>query len=323
MSHQLTPFFALTTVALLVVSGRCRARMLPILMLAILLTWMSYMADTYLNGHLDKLTGHVGQVGTTVNANFADRMGGSPEHTLVVRLRLATTLLVWGLAFLGGVRRLRSGWMDLSLILVAAAPFPYFVLQPYGGEMLMRVYLFALPAMAFFAAALFFPSPVSGRSWQTSLMIGALCVGLLGLFLVARYGNERMDYFTHGEVAAVQRAYDVAEPGSLLISPTGNLPWKFQDYEMHDYLVLANNDDWISQNATRVNIQSLEPIMANRKYSGAYLIVTRSQYAHAEMFGVLPQQFLERLEDELRTSSRFQVIYANQDATVYALADPS
>jgi len=323
MSHQLTPLFALTTVTLLVISGRCTARLLPILMLVMVLGWMGYMAETYMRGHLAILTGHVGQVSSTVNANFADRLGGSAEHTFVVRLRLATTILVWGLAFVGGIRRLRAHYLDMRLILIAAAPFLYLILQPYGGEMLMRVYLFALPAMAFFAAACFYPTSVSGRSWRTSLAVGLLCVGLLSLFVVARYGNERMDYFTPEEVGAVQHAYDVAEPGSLLISPTGNLPWKFQDYEVHDYLVLASNTDWIAQNATEVSVASLVQIMANTKYADSYLIVTRSQYAHAEMFGVLPQHFLERLEQDLRESSEFQVIYSSKDARVYALADPT
>ena len=43
------------------------------------------------------------------------------------------------------------------------SPLPLIVANSYGGEMVFRVYLFALPFVAFFAAASLFPDAGSRR----------------------------------------------------------------------------------------------------------------------------------------------------------------
>jgi hypothetical protein len=91
---------------------------------------------------------------------------GTPGHIFVAKMDEAMTLLVWGLAFLGAFRRLLAGYRDLTPILLAIVPFPLIVAQDYGGEMLLRIYLIALPFMVFFVATLFYePAFSSPRRW--------------------------------------------------------------------------------------------------------------------------------------------------------------
>jgi hypothetical protein len=187
------------------------------------------------------------------------------------------------------------------------------VLQTYGGELLLRAYLFALPPAAFFAATLFYPSPSSGRSWKTSAAIGLASVALLGGFLFTRYGNEKTDYFTRNEVEAIQHLYEIAKPGSLIIAGTHSLPWKFQDYEKYRY-------QRAEEAILTANMDEIEQLMASRKRTTAYLILTRSQKANAELFSGLPPAKWKQFEEQLRDSGRFQLIYANQDASIFTLA---
>ncbi len=313
-SHQLTPFFLLAAVALLVVFKRISLQGLPVLMAVILLSWLSYMTVVFLAGHLYMITGDFGQVGATVNANVTGRIQGSLEHRIVIYMRLLLTLVTWGLAFLGGLRRVRKGHRDLTLALLAITPFPFWAFQSYGGELLLRVYLFALPFMAFFIAALFYTTPILGKSWRTTGVIGLTSVALLGGFLITRYGNERMDYFTSNEVDAVKYLYSIAEPGSLLVASSYNLPWKFRDYEKYDYMPVKDE-------VLVGDVDAIAHLMKNKNYAHSYFILSRSQKAYAQLFYGVPYLAWERFVDNVAKSNRFRVIYANEDAIIFALAN--
>ncbi|HEY7029894.1 MAG TPA: hypothetical protein VH482_01140, partial [Thermomicrobiales bacterium] len=226
-SHQLTPFAILGGVSGLVVFHRCRLWALPIVMGVMVVLWLRFFATDYFAGHGSQVAGQVGDVGGSVGANMTDRLSGSSGHVVVVYLRTAMALILWGLAAIGGLRRFSRGHRDFTVALLALVPFPLVVLQSYGGEMLLRVYLFSLPFMAFFAAAIFYRTGQAGRSWLTTTAVVAVSVIAIGAFFVTRYGNERMDYFTPQERASVQYLYSVAPPGSLLLGGTVKAPWKY------------------------------------------------------------------------------------------------
>jgi hypothetical protein len=129
------------------------------------------------------------------------------------------------------------------MAVLGVTPFLLPVLQPYGGEMLLRVFLFALPAAAFFIARLAFPSAASGRGWPTAVAIAVISCILLGAFQFARYGNERLDAFTKGDVDTVRELYQLAPPGSKVIGGTGNIPWRFIGYADREYSTLEEFRD--------------------------------------------------------------------------------
>lgn len=319
-SHQLTPFMAFMSIAALVAFNRCSARLLPVLIVVLVAAWMSFMAITYLHGHLEQLTGGVGKLDETAKANVGSRLHGSREHVAVVYVRLLLTAGVWGLALLGGLRALwQDGRRVLPYALVALAPFPLLPLQPYGGEMLMRVYLFALPLAALFAAWLF-----RGRSGRGTALFAVGSVALLVALFLARFGNERMDYYTPQEVQAVERLYQVATPGSLLLGGSGNVPWKFRDYEKFDYDVVTEPRPWNLIDVVHPNTQAVlanvRRAMAARKRTGAYLIITRSQKAEVDLRALTAPGFLDRLERAASVSPAFKLVYANRDAKIFTLA---
>jgi len=323
-SHQLTPFAMLSSLAALVAFNRTSARMLPVITAVLIGTWMVFMAASYLAGHIDVLTGHVGRLEDTVQANVGAHIGGSSEHRLVVNARLALTAVVWGLALLGAFRMLRARQLQVTLGLLAVAPFGLVALQPYGGEVLLRVYFFSLPFMAFFAASAFFSGRGSNRSWPRMVATGGASLILLAVLPLARYGNERMDFFTADETKAVYRLYDVAPPGSLLVAGSRNVPWKFEGYEEFDYLVVAETDLWARTDANRGNIAnvvaSVEGQMRARGSGRAYLIITRSQKVYLDLLGFAHRGALDRFERALISSGRFREIYGNPDAQIFVIA---
>jgi hypothetical protein len=314
-SHQLTPFAVLVAVSALVIVRRCSARGLPVLMLSMLAAWITFMSAAYLAGHLSVLSGHVGQVNSIAAANVADRLTGSSGHQFVVHIRLALTALLWMLALLGWLRRRRQGQDDVAFTVLAVAPFLLMGLQSYGGELLLRVYLFGLPFFAFLAAGLFLPVKSGAASWRTVGAIGLAGIMLLSGFMFARYGNERIDHFSRAELAAVRHLYEIAPPGSLLLAATSDLPWKFRDYARYEYRTVPN----LPNSGNGDLAKPVLAIMRQHRQPGAYLIVTRSQRADDQARSILPPGSLDRLESRLRRSPAVQLVYANQDAQIYSL----
>jgi hypothetical protein len=307
-AHQLTPFFVVACFAALVILRRVPWTGLPILMMVMIASWVSFMAVAFLIGHFQNVAGYVGALSESLTANLTGRLQGSDIHRTVVYLRLATTALVWLMATLGVLRRLRRGQWDVTAVALFVAPFPLLGVQAYGGEMLLRIYLFALPFAAFLAAALIVPTETERPSIRAAAAVTVVSVVLVAGFLVGRYGNERMEYFTPNEVAAVADLYQVAPPGSLLVAATPNLPWKNTRYEEYHYRPIG--DDTLYG-------QVDEMIATMQLYPGrSFLILSRSQEAYAEMILGAPPGDWTTFEKNVLGTGRFTVIYQNQDAQI-------
>jgi hypothetical protein len=311
-THQLTPFVILGVVTLLVVANRCSVRSLPILVGVLIIAWMVYAASGFVAGHVEFLVGSMGDVTNIATKNLEERMGGSPEHVLIVRIRLVMTAALWGLALLGGIRRLWNGYCDIPGAIIAIAAFSLLLIHSYGGEMLLRVYFFVLPAMAFFAAALFYPKPTAGTSRRAAVALGGVSLVLLGCFMFARYGNERADQFTVEEFEAMEYLYSSASPNSVLVAGAVNLPWKYQDYDAYRYrsaLPYTREND----------VNSLVCMMSNKRFQGGYLILNRAGKVDLEKFYGEPSSVWDSFEQAIESSDYFRLVFANEDAKIYEL----
>jgi hypothetical protein len=329
-SHQLTPFAIFLSVAALVAVGQCTARGLPWLMAVILTLWFIFVAHGYIAGHLPQLLGSVGNLSRDTSANITARIAGSHLHMVVVHERLLLSGALWLLALLGAIRRFRGGHADHAAAVLCVAPLLLFILQPYGGEMLMRIYFFMLPFVAFFATAALLPSDASVaaararvsaalRLGATATVFGLMVATLPAGGLLARYGNERADYFTEGERAAISYLYAHARPHAPFAVEKTYLPWKYREYAQHKYLSL----EWMLTHG-----QPPTPAQAFGRISNdlrpvpwrpaGYVILTRSQRAYVEMLGgVLSPSYLDEFERMLRESPKFRLVYSNPSAKIY------
>jgi hypothetical protein len=231
------------------------------------------------------------------------------------------TSFIWLLASLGGVRRIHKGRRDITYILLAVAAFPLIVVQQYGGEMFLRIYLFTLPLMVFFAGTFFYTThrfSIRGTSfWMTAAIICTNLV-LLGSFLFTRYGNERVDYMTYAEVAGVRYLYNVAPPNSLFIGGWDGTPWQFQDYEKY---TCYSMDTILPEAVVTRNVDAIVRFIESQKHSAAYMVFARDQKAWAYSLSGLPPDSLDRLEDALLKSEKFKTIYRNADIEILIFID--
>jgi hypothetical protein len=211
-------------------------------------------------------------------------------------------------------------------VALALAPLPLLPAQTYGGEMLLRVELFALPFTAFFAAAALVGDDDEIRLHaRRSAAIGGVLLAFAGLFLVARYGNERMDYFTRAETTAVARLYALAKPGSTLVAGTDNLPWKYTQYQDHRYRLVIDMPHWSATAPATADpwplVQDVRDTM-NASSRRSYLIIERSEENEVDQLGYGRPGSLTRFADAVAASPFFRVVYRNPDATIFTLAPP-
>ena len=319
-SHQLTPFMTIVALVALVLFRRISARSLPILMIVLTVTWLFHVATPFLEHNIDNMTATIGQLLDNVDSNLIDTSRASPGHRLVALAGRGLTVLLWSLAILGGIRRLRNRRWDPTAMLLAFSPFLMLGGNAYGGEILFRVYFFALPFMAFFAAALVFPIPGSAFSWRTKTLTILLSTVLLIGLLFAYYGKERQYNFTQNEVDAAQYVYSVAPPGSLLIEGSRNYPSQFRNYEYFTYVPISREPQGSRMNVINHPVETLSRWMRNSKYSEAYFIITRSMKAEVDAIGELPKGSLDKIEQALIGSQEFRVVFQNSNAKVFALA---
>ena len=315
-SHQLTPFATILSVTALVAVRRCTARGLPVLMTVILVTWLGFMTVAYLKSHLPGVTEGLGDVSKNAGDSVGKRLRGTPEHLFVLRVRLMFTAGLWGLAFFGALRRLRHGHRDLAYGALALAPFSVMGMQSYGGESLLRVYLFALPFVAFFVAAFFLPSVRSALTWGKTAVVGFCVLAILAGFVVARYGNERANQYSSSEIEAIDHLYAIAPKGSVLLAGSENVPWQSRHYAEYRHLPLTVLEEHYQQPLPRLeDVVSLLPNRPGGK--DLFVLITRAQKAHVELLGVWPPGTLEKLETELVTSPLFRVVFLNRDAIIF------
>ncbi|MEW2115727.1 lipopolysaccharide biosynthesis protein [Streptomyces sp. NPDC005474] len=326
-AHQLTPFMMLGVLAALVLIGKSELRGLPILFGVIVAAWVGFMAEPYWSGHFDELFGGMGGVGGNVSSSVSGRIeGGSSTHKLVLYARVLLAGGVMALACYGWWRRRDHKYRERSLLVLTFVPFLGFGMQSYGGEMALRVFMFALPGAALLAALAFFPrtgiTPKERERDRVSLApLAALLAGLvlMGGFLVARWGNEPFERTRPGEVAAMNYVYAHDDPtvrllwlsNDLLDNVTPALPWGAKDMEKVRYEpTLAPTDPVLVSGL----VKALKDAGPN-----SYLMVNRSQVVYLQLDVGYSTSWEKRLLQNLDRQGELRKVFTNSDVTMYAL----
>jgi hypothetical protein len=323
-SHQLTPFDMIAACLGLVAVRRCTVTGLPVLMAVIVTGWVSFAAVGFWSGHLSALFGDLGNFGGNLTSSVSDRITGTAQHRHVLDIRTAFAAVVLLMAAAGLLRRRRRGTDDRILIALLCMPFLAFATQSYGGEIALRVYLFALPAAAVLAAYLFFPSARDkiGHVWRVLVPLSACAVVLVMSFFVARYGNEVFEQTPPGEISAFDYLYahDQGPIRLLWLSPapatdnTPQMPWEYRDIEKIEFLPeLAPRDP-----------ASLAGLLATFRGQGpdSYLITTSTQESYLTQEANYIPGWGAAFRAQMAATPGVQIIYANADAVIYALQFP-
>ncbi|MGW7489226.1 lipopolysaccharide biosynthesis protein [Streptomyces sp. NPDC054786] len=318
--HQLTPFVMLGVLTVLVLTRRSSLYGLPLLLGVLVVAWVGFLAEPYWSGHFDELFGGLGGIGGNVSSSVTDRIGGGdPTHKLVLYTRVALAGGVLALACWGVLRRRAAGFAERALPVLTFVPFLAFGMQSYGGEMALRVFLFALPGAGVLAALALFP-----RDTGTRRGLGPLAALLTGLilaigFLVARWGNEPFERIRPGEVAAMDYLYAHDRPTVRLLwlssdpvnSVTPAMPWGAKDMERVQYEpALAPRDP-----------DRVGPVVTALRNAGpqSYLIVNHGQSESLRLDSGYRTDWEAGLRAALDRRPELRRVLSNPQAAVYEL----
>ncbi|WP_371550748.1 lipopolysaccharide biosynthesis protein [Streptomyces sp. NBC_00554] len=326
-AHQLTPFVMLGVLAVLVLVGRSELRGLPILFAVLVAVWVGFMAEPYWSGHFNELFGGVGGVGGNVSSSVSGRIeGGSSTHKLVLYTRVLLAAGVMTFACYGWWRRRENKYRERSLLVLTFVPFLGFGMQSYGGEMALRVFMFALPGAAMLAALALFPrtgvtAKERDRDRVSLAPLAALMAGLvlMGGFLVARWGNEPFERVRPGEVAAMNYVYAHDDPTVRLLwmsndtveNVTPSIPWGSRDMEKVEYVpTLAPVDPVLVSGL----VKALKDAGPN-----SYLMINRSQVVYLQLDVGYSPTWQTRLLKNLDERQELKKVFVNDDVTMYSL----
>ncbi|WP_055698376.1 hypothetical protein [Streptomyces silaceus] len=328
-AHQLTPFVMLGVLTVLVLVGRCELRGLPILFGVLVVVWLGFLAEPYWSGHFDELFGGVGGVGGNVSSSVSGRIeGGSSTHKLVLYVRVAMAGGVLAFACWGWWRRRFYKYSERSLLVLAFIPFMGFAMQSYGGEMALRVFMFALPGAALLAGLALFPRAgitveERDRDRVSLAPLAAMMAGLVlvGGFLVARWGNESFEQIRPGEVTAMEYVYAHDDPTVRLLwmsndtvnNVTPAMPWGTRDMEKVEYVpTLAPADPVLVSGL----VKALKDAGPN-----SYLMINRSQTTYLQLDAGYSRTWEPRLIHNLDNRQDLKKVFTNDDATLYSLRE--
>ena len=304
-AHQLTPFAVAAVLLGLTLTGQSRLRLLPVLAILIPAAWLLFVATPYLVGHTDTLFGSIGDI--TQNMAVTRRMAGNPNHRIVIAARIAESALMWVAAGAGAwvLARRRRPW--LAAAAGAGIPLLLLPLQPYGGELLLRVYLYSLPFTACLAAVILLPAAGRRPGLWRALVVAAVGLMLAGTTLVTRYGNDAMETFTPGELALVKQLDDTAPDGAVVIEAVHDTPWRDTKYATYKYhTLLPGKPQADAPNLTCGHVEGL----AGRV--GGYLLVTRGQFEASALLGIGPPGGVQHFLDTCRLRTGWSVLAENQ-----------
>ncbi|NUS84942.1 MAG: lipopolysaccharide biosynthesis protein [Streptomyces sp.] len=319
-AHQLTPFMMLGVVTALVLVRRSELFGLPLLCGVLVAVWVGFLAEPYWSGHFDELFGGVGGVGGNVSSSVSGRIeGGSSVHKLVLYTRVALAGGVLAFACWGVLRRRAAGFAERSLVVLTFVPFLGFGMQSYGGEMALRVFMFALPGACALGALSLFPRVVSARRGLGP--VAALMAGLVLMFgfLVARWGNETFERVRPGEVAAMEYVYARDKPTVRVLwlsddtvnNVTPAMPWGDRDMERVSYLpTLAPRDPVLVDGL----VEALRGAGPN-----SYLMVGRGQSVYLRLDSGYSAAWERRLLRSLDRRPELRRVLSNDDAALYEL----
>ncbi|MEU7577437.1 lipopolysaccharide biosynthesis protein [Streptomyces sp. NPDC041068] len=328
-AHQLTPFVMLGVLTVLVLVGRSELRGLPILFGVLVVVWLGFLAEPYWSGHFEELFGGVGGVGGNVSSSVSGRIeGGSSTHQLVLYVRVAMAGAVLAFACWGWWRRRFYKYSERSLLVLTFVPFLGFAMQSYGGEMALRVFMFALPGAALLAGLALFPragitAEERDRDRVSLAPLAALMAGLvlMGGFLVARWGNEPFERIRPGEVTAMEYVYAHDDPTVRLLwmsndtvnNVTPAMPWGARDMEKVEYVPTLAPADPVLVSGLVKALKDAGP--------HSYLMINRSQTTYLQLDAGYSRSWEPRLIRNLDDRQDLKKVFTNDDATIYTLRE--
>jgi hypothetical protein len=322
-THQLTPYLMLIALVPLFVLGYLRPLLLVVAMVVIALAYLipnlGYIQSNFgLFSGFDPLANATFTVGDRSARTAASVWQGRGTQLIsVVMLLLAAT---------GLVRRVRAGFPGSAALVGWLLVSPAFILlvQSYGGEGRLRVFLFALPWISVAAAWAFWPDSSQGARVTAGRRVGvAAAVGSLCILFVLTYFQPEADYrVPRTDVVAAQWLDSRVAPGDVVLMSAQVSPALIgPNYDKMVLTELSTYKQWYTAALDPADITEIARSLGDKAVPrNAYLVFSDSQTASERSQQLYAPGELSRLESELRTNRSYQRVYDEGGVRIYRLS---
>lgn len=306
-THALTSMIALAVVAALVLTRSLRRPALVVVFALMFVIWQADVARPFFIDYGPRLRETLLAAGDFLQVNTAARVSGSADHLTVTRLRILVSLAAFGLAvvaaFVARARRREPAWRLASTYLVALALVT--PVATYGGEMLIRALLFALPMIA----ALIAIARPRGRLLAAYVVV---LTAAAPAHIVAHYGNEAYDHVSAREIEGFRFVADQLAPARIYGAyPAGaflrsvDLQWR--NGVTPNATLPPRAEAFLNPHAQRWERRALT----------TYVALSRGDEAGARMFADRPR-FVAQVRAAIdRRPDEFVRVFHNSDITIW------
>jgi len=241
--------------------------------------------------------------GTIAQTEVIGHFSGSKSHNDVAKVRLLFSsvfalLGLGGIIFMGLVRRRLKNNVDMMVITLAPL-----VLLPisgqYGEELINRLYLFALPGMAYFGVRL-----LDMRSKIPVIVICAWLIVACPLHVISHYGNQELDYFPEGQVAGLRFFDRTTSHGYVIGTISLGQTNRILQYQSLSLTQLESQENRLS---VKVPIQEGVP---------CYIGISRRDDALYRWF-LGDAQFIDELQQMVNSAENCDLIYSTPYLRLY------
>lgn len=328
-THQLTPYWILAVVGALVVLRKAPlwlASMLIIASVGYLLPRMDVIASYGL------FTGFSAE-----NVTVAAQATSAGQQLTSFSARVCA-VLIWlsaGFAWLGIYRRAVNHWRGTgkgrlrsmitglgshgALAVMLFAGFAFVLGQSYGGEVILRVYLYSIiPASVLIAAPLTRRLEAAWVGAVTWLVVVTLTAGQ------AYYGAWFVNKMAPADVQIGGELLNQVQPPAFTRPVIPNWPIRSTADDVEFRGQLWNYDEWLwfssvagTDFSKEADFKALEAAITAGAYVPVYLMVSEAMYAWNDYYQTFPPGAMERLTSELLVRPGWQLVRSDGQTMVF------
>lgn len=316
ITHQLTPYWVLLVMGVLVVSRKLKPWWIVIPLGVILIGFLFYNLDeasqyTLFSFDIAKnAKSNISTVGV-----IGQQVTSYGVRTLAVVMWLTTTLIL-----LVRWRRKQPFW---ALAVLALSPMAILGGQGYGGEAIFRVFLYSLLGCSLVLA----PAVVTGLQRGMRRYVATALAVCMAVALSAQgyVGGWFANIMPKDQVEASGTVLENADFPAYLTVAAPVWPqrstWRYVQYadfsEHFDDPMIFNAKLVGSHFDTDADYEKLREALATRKDASTYLVFTEQMRLYAWYFGILPLDAFTNLRDRLDHDPDWELIYNANGVAVY------
>ena len=333
-THQLTPYWILAVVCVLVVLRKAPLWLASVLIIA---------AVGYLLPRMDVIASYGLFTGFSAENVTVATTATSAGQQLTSWSARACAVLIWlsaAFAWLGIYRRAVKHWRSTgkgrlrsvitglgshgALAVMLFAGFGFVLGQSYGGEVILRVYLYSvIPASVLIAVPLTRRLQAAWVGAVTWLVLVTLTAGQ------AYYGAWWVNKMAPADVQIGGELLGQVQPPAFTRPVIPNWPVRSTANDVQFRGQLWNYDEWLwfssvsgTDFSDEADFKALEAAVTAGAYVPVYLMVSEAMYAWNDYYQTFPPGAMERLTSELLVRPGWQLVRSDGQTMAFQYVGP-